>query len=159
MQVAHSLDQSSFSFEPIENATLTVSTPHEPLLEESNDRYVMFPIQDDSIWKMYKKQIDCFWRAEEVDLSKDLCDWNKLNRDGRLRTDLEVWTKDSQIDIIRWMRITIYKRYNEYTSLDFPPDKLDIIRQSCYSMNIKWYTISYTDKEMIEYERLSKRHN
>ena len=41
----------------------------------------MFPIQDDNIWKMYKKQIDCFWRAEEVDLSKDLADWNKLNRD------------------------------------------------------------------------------
>ena len=34
---------------------------NEPLLEESESRYVMFPIQDDSIWKMYKKQIDCFW--------------------------------------------------------------------------------------------------
>ena len=27
--------------------------------------------------------------------------WNKLNEDGRLRKDLEVWTKDSKIDIIR----------------------------------------------------------
>ncbi len=27
--------------------------------------------------------------------------FNKLNEDGRLRNDLEVWTKDSQIDIIR----------------------------------------------------------
>ena len=27
--------------------------------------------------------------------------WNKLNTDGRLRNDLEVWTKDSNIDIIR----------------------------------------------------------
>jgi len=44
----------------------------------------MFPIMDDSIWKMYKKQIDCFWRAEEVDLSKDLSDWNqKLNSDEK----------------------------------------------------------------------------
>jgi ribonucleoside-diphosphate reductase beta chain len=53
----------------------------EPLLQDSLDRYVMFPIQDDSIWKMYKKQVDCFWRAEEVDLSKDLTDWNNLNAD------------------------------------------------------------------------------
>ena len=53
----------------------------EPLLQDSMDRYVMFPIQDDSIWKMYKKQVDCFWRAEEVDLSKDLTDWNNLNQD------------------------------------------------------------------------------
>ena len=27
--------------------------------------------------------------------------FNKLNEDGRLRKDLEIWTKDSQIDIIR----------------------------------------------------------
>ena len=27
--------------------------------------------------------------------------WNKLNEDGRLRKDLEVWTRDSKIDIIR----------------------------------------------------------
>jgi len=44
----------------------------------------MFPIQDDSIWKMYKKQVDCFWRAEEIDFSKDLQDWiHKLNNDER----------------------------------------------------------------------------
>ena len=34
------------------------------------NRYVLFPLQDDEIWKMYKKQVDCFWRAEEIDLSK-----------------------------------------------------------------------------------------
>ena len=56
----------------------------EPLLKDSTDRYVMFPIQDDNIWKMYKKQVDCFWRAEEVDLSKDIGDWkNKLNNDEK----------------------------------------------------------------------------
>ena len=56
----------------------------DPLLKESSDRYVMFPIQDDAIWKMYKKQVDCFWRAEEVDLSKDLTDWeHKLNNDEK----------------------------------------------------------------------------
>ena len=27
--------------------------------------------------------------------------WTKLNEEGRLRNKLEVWTKDSQIDIIR----------------------------------------------------------
>lgn len=56
----------------------------DPLLKDSPDRYVMFPIQDDNVWKMYKKQVDCFWRAEEVDLSKDLGDWdNKLNNDEK----------------------------------------------------------------------------
>ena len=55
----------------------------DPLLQESDDRFVMFPIQDDDIWKMYKKQVDCFWRAEEVDLSKDLTDWSKLTSDEK----------------------------------------------------------------------------
>jgi ribonucleoside-diphosphate reductase subunit M2 len=30
---------------------------------------------------MYKKQVDCFWRAEEIDLSKDLNDWKTMTND------------------------------------------------------------------------------
>ena len=52
---------------------------NEPLLTESENRYVMFPIEDQSIWDMYKKQVDCFWRTEEVDLSKDMASWKTLN--------------------------------------------------------------------------------
>ena len=56
-------------------------TIKEPLLTEDENRFVMFPIQDESIWKMYKKQVDCFWRAEEIDLSKDLSSWKSLTND------------------------------------------------------------------------------
>lgn len=55
----------------------------EPLLAEDENRYVMFPIKDTQIWDMYKKQVDCFWRAEEIDLSKDQKDWNSLTDDER----------------------------------------------------------------------------
>ena len=55
----------------------------EPLLREDNSRYVMFPIKDNAIWSFYKKQVDCFWRAEEIDLSKDLYHWESLNADER----------------------------------------------------------------------------
>lgn len=55
----------------------------EPLLAEDESRYVMFPIQDQSIWDMYKKQVDCFWRAEEIDLSKDLASWDTLTDDEK----------------------------------------------------------------------------
>jgi len=51
------------------------------LLTENENRYVMFPIIDEDIWKMYKKQMDCFWRAEEIDLSKDIKHWATLNND------------------------------------------------------------------------------
>ena len=58
-------------------------TLNEPLLQESSNRYVMFPIQDQDIWQMYKKQIDCFWRTEEIDLSKDLGDWDSLQKEEK----------------------------------------------------------------------------
>ena len=55
----------------------------EPLLVPDDNRFVMFPIKHNDIWEMYKKQIDCFWRAEEIDLSKDLTNWESLNGDER----------------------------------------------------------------------------
>ena len=55
----------------------------EPLLTEDDNRYVMFPIQDQDIWQMYKKQVECFWRAEEIDLSKDMAHWESLNEKER----------------------------------------------------------------------------
>ena len=57
------------------------------------------------------------------------------------------------------MRITIYRRYNDYISLDFGAPELDKIYDFVYSENIKWYTLSYTEKEMEEYERFFKRDN
>ena len=55
----------------------------EPLLMSDDNRFVMFPIAHQDIWKMYKKQVDCFWRAEEIDLSKDLTHWDGLNEDEK----------------------------------------------------------------------------
>jgi len=55
----------------------------EPLLAPDDNRFVMFPIKYQDIWEMYKKQVECFWRAEEIDLSKDLTNWESLNTDER----------------------------------------------------------------------------
>ena len=58
-------------------------TSQELLLAPDDNRFVMFPIKCDDIWKMYKKQVDCFWRAEEIDLSKDITNWESLNADEK----------------------------------------------------------------------------
>lgn len=60
---------------------MSIENKSEPLLTATDDRYVMFPLKYADVWDLYKKQVDCFWRAEEVDLSKDLVDWAKLNKD------------------------------------------------------------------------------
>ena len=56
----------------------------EPILKENKDRFVLFPIQHNDIWEMYKKAEASFWTAEEIDLNPDLQDWeNKLNDDEK----------------------------------------------------------------------------
>ena len=55
----------------------------EPLLIPDDNRFVMFPIQHNDIWEMYKKQVDCFWRPEEIDLTKDITHWESLNDDEK----------------------------------------------------------------------------
>ncbi len=55
----------------------------EPLLTQSNERFVLFPIKHNDIWGMYKKAMASFWTAEEIDLYADLDDWNSLNDQER----------------------------------------------------------------------------
>lgn len=56
----------------------------EPLLDENKDRFVLFPIEHNDIWKYYKQAEASFWTAEEIDLHQDLTDWNhKLNDEER----------------------------------------------------------------------------
>ena len=55
----------------------------EPLLCENPNRYVMFPLKDHDIWQLYKKMFDCMWRAEEIDLSKDMKDWDAMTDNER----------------------------------------------------------------------------
>jgi ribonucleoside-diphosphate reductase subunit M2 len=50
----------------------------EPLLTENKQRFVLFPIKYQEVWRMYKKAEASFWTTEEIDLGADLNDWNKL---------------------------------------------------------------------------------
>jgi len=55
----------------------------EPLLEETQNRFVLFPIKHNDMWQMYKKAEASFWTAEEIDLSQDQKDWENLNDSER----------------------------------------------------------------------------
>lgn len=49
----------------------------EDILRETSDRFVLFPIKYRDIWLAYKQAQASFWTAEELDLAKDLYDWNE----------------------------------------------------------------------------------
>jgi ribonucleoside-diphosphate reductase beta chain len=55
----------------------------EVLLTEDETRLTIFPIRHNEIWDMYKKAVSSFWSVEEIDLSKDLDDFNKLSDNER----------------------------------------------------------------------------
>ncbi|CAJ2506413.1 Uu.00g005430.m01.CDS01 [Anthostomella pinea] len=64
--------------------TIKPEEADEPLLQENPNRFVLFPIKYHEIWQMYKKAEASFWTAEEIDLSKDLHDWNnRINDDEK----------------------------------------------------------------------------
>jgi len=62
--------------------TATTDTSYdkdELLLEKCDNRFVLFPIKFKDIFEEYKKAESSFWTANEIDLGKDLNDWEKLN--------------------------------------------------------------------------------
>ena len=56
---------------------------NEEMLLKQNDRLAIFPIQHDDMWDMYKKSVSAFWTPEELDLSKDIDDFNKLTENEK----------------------------------------------------------------------------
>jgi len=55
----------------------------EQILKENPNRFVIFPIEYHDIWDYYKKHQSAFWTAEEVDLSTDIRDWEKLSENEK----------------------------------------------------------------------------
>lgn len=47
----------------------------EPILSESSAQTTVYPVKYPSVWKNYKDQLKNNWVVEEVDLSKDILDW------------------------------------------------------------------------------------
>ena len=55
----------------------------EEILQERENRFVLFPIDYPAIFEKYKQAVASFWTVEEVDLSKDGNDWEALTENER----------------------------------------------------------------------------
>lgn len=55
----------------------------EPILQKNPGRFVLFPIKYPKLWEMYKKHMASFWTAEEIDLARDMADWERLTKDEK----------------------------------------------------------------------------
>ena len=70
------MSENSIAIE-IKNESLSLSEK-EPILNSDNHSYTLFPIKYNTLFNLYKKALASFWTVEEIDLSKDMNDWNKL---------------------------------------------------------------------------------
>ena len=66
-----------------DNTTLKQNDNNELLLKHNNKRFVLFPIEYNTLYNLYKKAESSFWTANEIDLSKDLNDWEVLSSNER----------------------------------------------------------------------------
>jgi ribonucleotide reductase beta subunit family protein with ferritin-like domain len=65
--------------EPVQKRVLVP----EPMQLASEDRFVIFPIKHSDLWAKYKQHMSVFWTPEEIDLSKDMKDWERLTDNER----------------------------------------------------------------------------
>ena len=56
----------------------------EPILQENPTRFTLFPIMKPKLFQKYKNHVAVFWTPEEIDLSKDMKDWVKLNSNEQM---------------------------------------------------------------------------
>lgn len=68
---------------PAAPAKDTAQPDDEFLTRPEERRYVPLPIRHKEIWHFYKKAVSSFWTVEEVDLSRDMNDYNSLTPDER----------------------------------------------------------------------------
>lgn len=54
------------------------------LTDPGLERFSLFPIKYNDLWKFYKQSQSALWKAEEVDLSMDVQDWEKMNDKEKL---------------------------------------------------------------------------
>lgn len=55
----------------------------EKMLIENDERFCLFPIKHNDIWKHYKTMLGCFWTAEEIDFKNDAQDFELLTKDEK----------------------------------------------------------------------------
>ena len=112
----------------------------------------MFPISNMKMWDMYKKQIDCFWRVEEVDLSKDLQSWDKLDTQERhfLSMILAFFAASDGIVLenlaVRFMKDTELSEARAFYAFQIA---METIHSEMYSLLIEKYISNVEDKHKL----------
>jgi ribonucleotide reductase beta subunit family protein with ferritin-like domain len=107
----------------------------------TRNKYVLFPIEYDSVWQMYKKAVSSFWTVEEISFS-DIDQWNKLTENEKtfIENTLAFFAASDGI-----VNENLAMRF--YNDIDIPEVKafysfqmaIETIHSECYSLLIDTY--------------------
>lgn len=64
-----------------QNKEIVKEDDKEDILNPDNKRFTVYPIKYKTLWDMYQNQLSCFWKAQEIDFSKDHDDFVTLKKE------------------------------------------------------------------------------
>ena len=117
--------------------------------------FTVYPIQNQRLWSLYKKQQSSFLRAEEVDLSGDMRDWEKLNENEQyfIKNILAFFAGSD--GIVNWNIGDRFKEdikqleglYKETSYLYNYQAMIEDVHSECYSLMLDTYIKSSEEKD------------
>jgi ribonucleoside-diphosphate reductase beta chain len=127
-----------------------MTTLPEVLLTDNKERLTIFPIQYPDIWGMYQKAIASFWVPEEIDMSRDITDWDALSNNERyfIRHILAFFSSSDTI-----VNMNLGERFiNEVKPLEAKffynfQESIENIHSHTYSLLIDTYIKNTREKE------------
>jgi len=125
----------------------------EILLRENKNRYVVFPIQFNDIWELYKIALGAFWTVDEIDFSKDVGDWEqRLNDNERffIKNILAFFAASDGI-VNENLAINFYNEIQipEARNLYATQIQIEAIHGHCYSLMIDTYIKNDKEKDLL----------
>lgn len=103
------------------------------------NNYCIFPIEDNHIWDMYKKQIKAFWTVEELDFSKDYNDFIELddNKQHSIKSILSFFANSDGLVNFNIQR-NFMNDFNKETTYTYVFQMfIEQIHNECYSLMIE----------------------
>jgi len=115
-------------------------------------KYTMFPIENENVWKLYKKAVACFWTVEEIDFSKDIVDWNKLKDEEKyFISHVLAFFAGSDGIVIENLVLRFMKEFDQPEVRAFYSfqSAIESIHSETYSLLIDTYITDQTEKNKL----------
>ena len=124
----------------------------EPLFQKNSNRFTIFPIKYQNLWSLYKKAQASNWTAEEIDLSKDMDDWNNLSENEQhfIKTILAFFASSDGIVFENINTNFIHEiQASEVRSFYAYQEHNEMVHGETYSLLIEKYVSDLKEKDSI----------